>query len=226
PDGKPVQDVFGNTVQTGKPGTKAGTSDNVDYGDGMAFRMNPDGTDLEVLGNNFRNNYEVTVDSFGTVWQSDNDDDGNQGVRINYVMEGGNFGYKGPRGTEWGRDKDIFPGQTRQEAHWHLRWPGVVPNLLHTGGGSPTGICVYEGDLLGQQYRGAIIHCDAGPNVVRAYIPSPSSYAPKGLMTDEAEKQAEASAPDKGAAYKAKVIDLILATDTWFRPSDLCVAPD
>ena len=30
---------------------------------------------------------------FGTIWQSDNDDDGNKGVRINYVMEYGNYGY-------------------------------------------------------------------------------------------------------------------------------------
>ena len=43
---------------------------------------------------NFRNNYEVAVDSFGTLWQSDNDDDGNHGVRINYVMEYGNYGYR------------------------------------------------------------------------------------------------------------------------------------
>ncbi|MFN3486215.1 MAG: hypothetical protein ACK44W_12130, partial [Planctomycetota bacterium] len=49
------------------------------YMQGMAFRCNPDGTGFETLGHNFRNNYEVTVDSFGTVWQSDNDDDGNQG---------------------------------------------------------------------------------------------------------------------------------------------------
>jgi hypothetical protein len=33
------------------------------------------------------------VDSYGTLWQSDNDDDGNRGVRINYVMEYGNYGY-------------------------------------------------------------------------------------------------------------------------------------
>ena len=46
-----------------------------------------------MLGHNFRNNYEVAVDSFGTLWQSDNDDDGNRGVRINYVMEYGNYGY-------------------------------------------------------------------------------------------------------------------------------------
>ena len=73
---------------------------------------NLDGSDLEVLGYNFRNNYMLTVDSFGTVWQSDNDDDGNQGVRINYVMEGGDFGYTGPKGSSWARDMGLFPGQT------------------------------------------------------------------------------------------------------------------
>src|SRR5258705_4728451 len=118
-------------------------------------------------------------------------------------MEGGNFGFKGPRGTNWERDKGVFPGQTRQEAHWHQRWPGVVPNLLVTGGGSPTGICIYEGDLLPEKYRGAIIHCDAGPNVIRAYPVSPS-----------------------GAGYKAESVELIKAKDSWFRPSDCCVGPD
>ena len=121
--------------------------------------VNLDGSDFEVLGYNFRNNYELTVDSYGTVWQSDNDDDGNQGVAINYVMEGGNFGYTGPNGSNWNRDekeyKATFPGQTHQEAQWHQQWPGVVPNLLNTGQGSPTGITVYEGDLLPDLYQGA-----------------------------------------------------------------------
>ena len=43
----------------------------------MIFRCNPNESEFEVLGHNFRNNYEVAVDSFGNVWQSDNDDDGN-----------------------------------------------------------------------------------------------------------------------------------------------------
>ena len=37
--------------------------------------------------------------------------------------------------------------------HWHLNDPGVVPNLLHTGAGSPTGICVYEGDAAAEVFR-------------------------------------------------------------------------
>ena len=227
-DGTPVTDSFGSEVgreakvHRGKPKTR----DNLGFQEGMAFRWDPAAKRFDVIGYNFRNNYELAVDSFGTVWQSDNDDDGNESVRINFVMEGGNFGFKGPRGTDWGRDRELIPGQTRQEAHWHQRWPGVVPNLLHTGGGSPTGICVYEGELLPEKFRGALIHCDAGPNVVRAYVPSPSSEQPKGLMTSEEEKKRTASAGGEGAGYKAEVVDLIKGTDSWFRPSDVCVAPD
>ncbi|HMC90718.1 MAG TPA: PVC-type heme-binding CxxCH protein, partial [Gemmataceae bacterium] len=82
-NGKPVVDLAGNVVNnSGKP-----------YRQGMVFRCEMDGSNFEVLGHNFRNNYEVAVDSFGTLWQSDNDDDGNRGVRINYVMEFGNFGF-------------------------------------------------------------------------------------------------------------------------------------
>ena len=47
------------------------------YQEGMVFRCNLDGSEFETLGWNFRNNWEVSVDSFGTLWQSDNDDDGN-----------------------------------------------------------------------------------------------------------------------------------------------------
>jgi len=80
PDGSIVVDVAGNEVRAQrKP-----------YQEGMAFRCELDGSKVDTLGWNFRNNWELCVDSFGSVWQSDNDDDGNKGVRINYVMEYGN----------------------------------------------------------------------------------------------------------------------------------------
>lgn len=173
------------------------------YQEGMAFRCNPDGTGFETLGHNFRNNYEVAADSFATAWQSDNDDDGNQGVRINYVMEGGNFGYNGYNGGNWGRDQGAYPGQLRQEAHFHQRDPGVVPNLLNTGGGSPTGILVNEGDFLGEKLKGALIHCDPGPNVVRAYFPKM-----------------------EGAGYSCGVAEVVKSSHNWFRPADVCIGVD
>ena len=88
------------------------------------------------------------------IFVSDNDDDGNQQTRICYVMPGGNYGYH-PRG----------PGQT----HWHEEQPGVVPKILRTYFGSPTGMCVYEGTLLPKKYRGQLLHTDAGPRHVRCY---------------------------------------------------------
>jgi hypothetical protein len=81
----------------------------------------------------------------------------------------------------------------------------VVPNLLQTGAGSPTGICVYEGDALPDVFRGALIHTDAGPNICRAYVTKPA-----------------------GAGYTAEIVNILdgAARDKWFRPSDVCVAPD
>ena len=192
--GKPVTDRFGNlVVDNGKP-----------FFGGMVFRCDTDGGNFEVLAHNFRNNYEVVVDSLGGLWQSDNDDDGNRGVRINYVMEFGNYGYLDEKtGAGWQSPRTNIEEEIPRR-HWHLNDPGVVPNLLLTGAGSPTGITVYEGRLLPEVFWDQVIHCDAGPNVVRAYP----------VTAD-------------GAGYTASVADVLHgARDNWFRPADVCVAPD
>lgn len=155
---------------------------------GTIWRCDLDGGNLEQIAHNFRNEYEPCVDSFGTVFVSDNDDDGNQQTRICYVMPGGNYGYH-PRG----------PGQT----HWHEEQPGVVPKILRTYFGSPTGMCMYEGNLLPEKYRGQPLHTDAGPRHVRCYHLTPD-----------------------GAGYSVDREDMVTSTDNWFRPSDICVGPD
>src|SRR5205814_1662999 len=109
-------------------------------------------------------------------------------TRICYVMPGGNYGYW-PRG----------PGET----HWHEEQPGVVPKILRTYFGSPTGMCVYEGTLLPKKYQGQLLHTDAGPRHVRCYHLKPD-----------------------GAGYEVEREDIVTSTDNWFRPSDVCVAPD
>ncbi|MCB9925651.1 MAG: DUF1080 domain-containing protein [Planctomycetaceae bacterium] len=194
-DGKPIIDAVGNEVNDSrKP-----------YQEGMVFRCNMDGSEFETLGWNFRNNWEVCVDSFGTMWQSDNDDDGNKGTRINYVMEFGNYGYKDEfTGAGWKEERTNLEKEIPLQ-HWHLNDPGVVPNLVQTGAGSPTGICVYEGTLLPKEFQGQVFHCDAGPNIVRTY-PTVNS----------------------GAGYKAEMVTILdgSAHNKWFRPSDICVAPD
>ncbi|AMV30961.1 NPCBM/NEW2 domain protein [Pirellula sp. SH-Sr6A] len=212
PDGK-LYFNFGNTGQqlcdsAGNPildrwGRKINDS-GTPYRQGMVFRCNEDLSDMEVLGHNFRNNYEVAVDSFGSLWQSDNDDDGNRATRINFVMEFGNYGYVDEAtGAGWQAERTNWESEIPQR-HWHLNDPGVVPTMLITGAGSPTGITVYEGSLLPERYRNQVIHTDAGPNVVRAYV-----------------------AQKEGAGYSATIEDIIVGEfDRWFRPADVSVAPD
>lgn len=194
PAGDTIVDLAGNRV----------TSNGAPYRKGMAFRVEPDGSRFEVLGHNFRNPYEVAVDAYGTVWQSDNDDDGNRAVRINYVMEGGNFGYTDEfTGAGW-RTPRTGMSDSIPLRHWHLNDPGVVPNVLQTGAGSPAGIMVYDGSLLPARYHNSMIHADAGVRVVRAYP-----------VTAE------------GAGYRGRMEPILTgAEDQLFRPVDVAAAPD
>ncbi|MFV2066569.1 MAG: PVC-type heme-binding CxxCH protein, partial [Pirellulales bacterium] len=131
-----VVDQSGRRVQSARYGTTS--------------RVNLDGTMFEVLGYRQRNNYETCVDSFGNVFVSDNDDDGDRGCRMVWMMDGGDYGYR-------------TPGSSRQFAE---EVPGVVPKLVGTGNGSPAGILVYEADLFPKEYHGAVLQVDAGTHQV------------------------------------------------------------
>ncbi len=164
------------------------TSNEKDVRAGTIWRCDLDGTNLELIAHNFRNEYEPCVDSFGTVFVSDNDDDGNQQTRICYVMPGGDYGYH-------------VTG--KKVSHWNEELPGIVPKILRTYFGAPTGMCVYEGTLLPKKYWGQLLHVDAGPRQVRCYHLKP-----------------------QGAGYDVDREDMVTSTDNWFRPSDICVSPD
>ncbi|MEO7961132.1 MAG: PVC-type heme-binding CxxCH protein, partial [Ginsengibacter sp.] len=161
-------------------------------------------SEFEVLAHNFRNNYEAAIDSYGNIWQSDNDDDGNQSTRINYVMEHGNYGYTDEMtGAGW-RAKRTNMETEIPRRHWHQDDPGSIPNLLPTGAGSPAGMCFYEGTLLPEVFQNQMIHCEAGNNIVRAYPTTKN-----------------------GAGFKATIKPILEGTlDQWFRPVDVCAAPD
>lgn len=120
---------------------------------GTTLRCNRDGTQLEVLTSGHRNNYEVAVDSFGNVFGSDNDDDGNRGCRMYWVMDGGQYGYQHPDSTR----------------HWAEELAGIIPKLVGTGNGAPGGLVVYEGDMLPKKYFGAVLQIDAGTHQVNVH---------------------------------------------------------
>jgi putative membrane-bound dehydrogenase-like protein len=151
------------------------------------LRVNRDGTQFEILADRQRNNYEAALDSFGNVFVSDNDDDGNRGSRVIWIMDGGKYGYR-------------TPGSPR---HWGEDVPGNVPKLVGTGNGSPCGVMVYEGSLLPELYRGAVLEAEAGPRVIFAH-----------------------PIIRKGAAFRTDPKIMLASDDPWFRPVDVTAAPD
>lgn len=185
------------------------SDDNRVYVGGLALRVGSGGAPLRVLAHNFRNNYELSLDSYGNFYQSDNDDDGNQGCRTLWVMEGGNYGYFSADGSRyWNSDRR--PGQSVQSAHWHQEDPGVLPAGCINGAGGPTGVAFYENGLLPAEFRGRVLNCDAGRNVVYAHQPVA-----------------------EGAGWNMQTGQLIAARlgtgnerERWFRPSDACVGTD
>lgn len=186
-EGLDVTDKSGNRVWVQK-NPKAPNSG------GSVLRADLEGQHLQLLADGFRNPYEPAVNSFGEIFISDNDDDGNEECRIAHVMRGANYGYwpfrKGDRHLD--------------EVHWNEDLPGVMPKILRTGFGSPTGLLFYEGSLLPERWRLSLIHADAGPGIIRSVM-----LAHEGSSYD-AEAEVLLSSPE----------------DKWFRPSDACVAPD
>ncbi len=173
---------------------------------GAMLRGELDGSKLETVAVNFRNPYEICVSSFGEPFCSDNDNDGNESVRICWIMEGGNYGWFG--GPPFGK-QDLagrLSADTPFREHWHFRGyiPGYVPATVVTGFGSPTGICYYEGDAFGPKYKNATLHTDCGPRECRVYRHSLSGFGMRG--TNE--------------------VFLSNQGDNYFRPDDISTGPD
>ena len=187
---------------------------------GIALRVNPDGTHLRVVGHNFRNSYEVVTDSYGNLWQNDNDD---QVVtcRTTWLMEGGNAGYFSSDGTRFWQ-ADQRPGQDIFTAHWHQDDPGIMPAGDRSGAGAPTGIVMNESDALGKQYRGMLLSADAGRNVIFGYHPSPSQ---SGFDLGKRENFITSLTSDnEGYVWNDTAQNKL--KEKWFRPSDVTIGAD
>ena len=184
---------------------------------GLALRIDPDGSRLKVIAHNFRNAYEVSVDSFGDLWQNDNDDQV-MTCRMTWLMEGANAGYFSHDGTRfWQADRR--PGQDTFTAHWHQEDPGVLPAGDNTGAGAPAGVVRYESDALGNRYRGMLLSADAGRNVVYGFRVQPSGA---GFALERFDFLSSLAAPNTNYIWNQVDRD----PRKWFRPSDVAVGPD
>lgn len=187
---------------------------------GLALRMDPQGKQLKVLAHNFRNSYEVIPDSYGNLWQNDNDDEV-LACRTSWLMEGGNAGYFSEDGTRnWKADQR--PGQEIPVAHWHQEDPGVMPSGDITGAGAPTGVSIIEGDELGEQYRGMLLSADAGRNIIFGYKPQVSE---SGYDLGKRENFIS-SLDNSNEDYVWNDSTLKSQVNKWFRPSDVTIGTD
>ncbi|MEM1294440.1 MAG: PVC-type heme-binding CxxCH protein [Verrucomicrobiota bacterium] len=187
------------TEYAGKP-----SADGNIYNAGFAGRINPDGSGLQIVGHGFRNSYELCVNSFGDIFQNDNDD--LLSCRNTWLMEGGNLGFFSKDGTRlWQTDRR--PGQSTTRAHWRQDDPGVIPAGDIYGGGSPTGVAFYENGALPESYEGTFLSCEARARVIFSYQPNLSSST--------------------SAIELGKRRNLVISEENlFFRPSDVMVGAD
>ena len=196
--------------QGGKSGLKS--DDGHTYVGSAVLRMNSDGSGLRVVGHNMRNSFEETVNSFGDVYQNDNDDP--PACRTTWLMEYGNLGFASDDGKRsWKVDRR--PGQNTATAEWRQEDPGKIPAGDVYGSGSPTGICFYENGSFDQKWNGLLLSCDAGLNVIFGYQPKPQGAG----FAMERFDFLKASAPEGEVVAKK-------ANPNFFRPSDVTVGHD
>jgi quinoprotein glucose dehydrogenase len=126
----------------------------IDYPDeGVVFRSNPDGTDLEVVARGLRNPQELVFDEHGNLFTGDNDSDQGDMERLVYLVEGGDSGWRvGYQHAPRGRG-----GPWIREGLWKPRFEGrpayLLPPVCNIEDG-PSGLTYYPGTGLEAKYKG------------------------------------------------------------------------
>ncbi len=138
---------------------------------GAVFRMNPDGSELELFATGLRNPQELAFDNYGNLFTGDNNSDGGDKARFVYVMEGGETGWsmdfqtleganqRGPWNQEgiWHLRPDLAPHKVKEASPLQPAW--TLPPLDHVGAG-PSGLVFSPGIGLPERYREHFFLCD------------------------------------------------------------------
>jgi len=129
-------------------------------GRGAVFRMNPDGSALEVFATGLRNPQELAFDDFGNLFTGDNNGDGGDPARLVYVVEGGDTGWAMPyqsladgyvRGP-WMAER-LFDLEHATQPAW------ILPPIAQIANG-PSGLVHYPGLGLPLRYANHFFLCD------------------------------------------------------------------
>ena len=162
----------------GSDGSIADTPD-----EGAVYRMNPDGTQLEVFARGLRNPQSLLFTENGDLFTGDNDCDKGDEERLVHVVEGGDsgwrVGYQHPlldaRDNPWLAEK-LWQPRTKDTPAYLL---SPICNIED----GPSGIAYYPGTGLNDSYRGSIFITHFKGSIARSGIytynvkPSGAGYA-------------------------------------------------
>jgi quinoprotein glucose dehydrogenase len=157
PDGK-IYFSFGDrgaSVKT-KEGITLNTPDN-----GAVYRMNPDGTQLEIFADGLRNPQSLLFTENGDMVIGDNDSDGPDEERLVHAVEGGESGWRiGYQRSPLAPTEQKGPWSA--EKMWLPRWEGqaafLLPPICNIEDGN-SGVAYYPGTGLNSSYFGQIFIC-------------------------------------------------------------------
>ncbi len=119
--------------------------------EGVVYRCDTDGSNLEIFARGLRNPQELAFDEFGNLWTGDNNSDGGDPARWVYVVEDGDSGWRigyqflnSPSRGVWLSERMCYP-------QWDGQAAFIVPPIANIGNG-PSGLTYYPGTGLSPRY--------------------------------------------------------------------------
>jgi quinoprotein glucose dehydrogenase len=126
--------------------------------EGAVFRMEPDGSHLEMFARGLRNPQELAFNQYGDLFTGDNDCDHGDRERWVHVVEGADYGWR--IGYQFSEQNP--GGVWMSERIWWTNFPGRVaaylPPLAHLDNG-PSGLAYYPGTGLGAEFNDTFLLC-------------------------------------------------------------------
>lgn len=162
----------GATIKT-KEGNVIDTAD-----EGAVYRMNPDGSQLEVFATGLRNPQSLVFNEYGDLFTGDNDSDQGDEERLYHIVDGGDYAWR--IGYQFAPLERAGPWNS--EKLWHQRHDGqpayLLPAIANIEDG-PSGIEYYPGTGLTEAYKGNFFITHFKGSIARSGIYT-YSVKPKG----------------------------------------------
>jgi putative heme-binding domain-containing protein len=170
---------------------------------GSLVRISPDGTQVEVVADGFRNAYGFDFNADGEAFTFDSDNERcvglpwYEGCRFYHVIPGGNYGWRSPQLSQTWRKPPYFAD--------------VVSPIADLGRGSPTGVACYRHTSFPPQFWGGCFLADwtFGRIFFAPLMPTGSTYV--GTPQVFAASSGESGFAPTGLAVHPKTGELFVS---------------